>query len=167
MNSAFSRWSKEDGYQKRLSIVRANVLCRTKVPRFVAIGLSSLSKNLGSLYLISALAWWSLKFHFEALLQKRQKLFVGWQNAELFNMRVFERAKCYCPLLELWVRYMAPTLLFVSTLLVISCCSWLALRRSAHDHARSWAMPLAECVVMTALCSLLTPGTECVSVLHV
>lgn len=95
-DSLFVQWRKEDDYQKRLAVLLAEIRGRPAVPSVVTVNLLPLLEDLCRLYFMSNRSYWWPKFHFEARVWERQNLLAGWQNLEIFSMRISVRPSSYC-----------------------------------------------------------------------
>lgn len=96
MDSPLVQCREEDGYQKKLATLLAEVDRCPKVPRALAGDLLALSEDLGRLYFILNGFYSSRELHFDARVWERQRCFAGWENVDLFSMRIFDRRKWYC-----------------------------------------------------------------------
>lgn len=131
MDFPFVQSREEDWYQQRLAALSADVRRRSALPRLVATELLYLAYGLGHLYFAINCPYWVKDFHFDVLVRDHQGLFTGWQDIEIFNMRVSDRAQYYSRVPSWWAQYEVHILLFVPTPLILAYYSRLVLQGSA------------------------------------
>lgn len=103
-----------------------------------------LPQHLRLVYLVANRAYWSREFQIEAHILCQQGVFAGWQNVEMFSVRVPDRPNYYCKVTAWWAQYEDSDLLFDPTPLILPYYSSLEARASADDKSRLWTISLTE-----------------------
>lgn len=102
IDSLFVRCHEMYGYQSRVAALLAELRRRCTVPTLVATDLLCLLEYLVHPHFIADRSHWRTGFPFDASVWVGKGLFAAWQNVELVSMRVSDRAKYYCQVLDCW-----------------------------------------------------------------
>lgn len=151
MDSTFVRCHEKEGYQQSLAALLFETCYRSTVPTAVAAFLLCLKNDSGHLYFVTNQSYRPKKFHFETRVCSRQSIFAGFQNVELFSMRVLTSDKYYCQATAWWAQSEVPALLFVSTPLIPAHYSGLMVRGAADDKTRVVTIALTEHVFIVGV----------------
>lgn len=149
MGYLFGRSREVGEYQQRLVALLAEVCQRPTVSTAMATDLICLPKNLGHTSSVLNCHYLFRDFHFWARMPGLWGVFSGWQNVEMFIVLVLDRRNYYCKVPVLWAQDETPVLPFVTTSLIMTYYSGLAMRTSVDDKTFLWMRELNEYVFMT------------------
>lgn len=83
IDSLFVRCRDENGYQRRLDLLLADVRRRTKVCTVVLPDSLTLFVYFGQFYYVERRSYWACEYYFESYVYERQKIFGAWHSVVL------------------------------------------------------------------------------------